>query len=204
MFPYGLGIAILYLVAAVFSGIAIFNKREYFFRFAGVAAYVAIPVHLAYLIIVGVRERAIPLANFYQAMSVVSFFIALIYVILMYLHLFREIKRSRPSHMYDRLPPLGLLDRLNTTAIVGGFVFLAVGIFLGGALAVSIWNHIPMLDAKILASLVLWGVYVFGLLMLALSKWSGRKMSLVSICGFVVVIVGVVVARLFDSSFHRF
>ncbi len=239
------------------------------FRIGGAFAYLAIPLHLVYLIVVGVRGRSIPPASFYQAMSVISFFVALIYVILrvsirakslgffvfpfifafhviatfgprviylgenlmrsplfwfhafstllgyaafgysmilglMYLHLFREIKHNRPSRMYDRLPPLELLDRLNTTALVGGFMFLSVGMILGGALTVTVWNRVPILDPKILASLVLWAVYVFGLLMLATRKWSGRRMSLVSIVGFLVVITGAVVARLFESSFHRF
>ena len=269
MFICGLGISFLYLAATAFFGIGFMNGRDSMFRLGGVAAYSSIPLHLGYLIMVGIRNKTIPLASFYQAMSVVSLFIALTYVIIrvsvhsksvgffvfpfvftfhviatfgpriiylgesfissplfwfhtlatllgyaafgfamilsvMYLPLFREIKQNRPSRMYDRLPPLELLDRLNTMALVAGFVFLTVGMILGGALAVSVWKRIPFTDAKILASLVLWAVYLFGLLMLAVRKWRGRKLSLLSIIGFIVVIVGVVVARLFDSSFHRF
>ncbi len=272
MFLLGAIVAFGYLTASLFAFVSLFGRersdREPLMAFSASAGLVTLPAHFAYLLALGLRERAIPLGSFFQAMSVLSLFFMFIYVVLklikvksigifvypivfalhaigtfvprivgfgesiakpplfwfhtvsmllgyasfgysmilgfMYLYLFREIKNHRPDRMYDRMPPLERLDRLNLLALIGGFAFLSVGMILGGGLAQSLWNEIPFRDPKIVVTVILWVAYVFVLVMHSLRNWSGRKMSMVSIGGFTAVVAGVAIARLFETSFHRF
>ncbi len=123
---------------------------------------------------------------------------------LMYLHLFRQLKRHRLRRMYDRLPPLELLERVNEAALVSGFVFLTAGILLGGILAQRVWGTIPLEDPKILLSGVLWLIYVFALVMRRGFRWSGRRFNTLGVLGFGALVVIMAVVRLLVPTMHRF
>jgi ABC-type transport system involved in cytochrome c biogenesis permease subunit len=123
---------------------------------------------------------------------------------LMYLHLFRELKQKRLRRMFDRHPPLELLERMNNIALTAGFVFLSVGILLGSILAVRVWGYIPLTDPKILLSAVLWLLYVVGIVLRRVFSWSGRKQSCFGVFGFAVVVVFMVMVRLILQTLHRF
>ena len=269
LFFTGLLVSLLYLAVSILSGVGFFAGR----RFAAVAGNVLVVVgallHLTNLALLGILESKIPFTTFFEAMSVISLFVVLIYLILrlsltvqslsffvfplafafqtisvfgpramylgeeftrsplfwfhtlstlagyaafgysmivglMHLHLFRELKSRRLKLMYDRLPPLELLDRMNGVALTGGFVFLTVGIVLGSTLALTAWGHLPILDPKVFLSLLLWLIYVFGIVALRLLRWSGKRMSWLSVVGFLALIVIMVVVRIVEGTFHRF
>jgi hypothetical protein len=122
---------------------------------------------------------------------------------LMYLHLFRELKAKDLRRMYDRLPPLELLERMNRATLIAGFAFLTVGILLGSLLAVKVWGRLPLTDPKILLSGVLWLLYVAGMLLRRLFRWSGRQLSWFSVSGFAVVVAFMVTVRLLLPTLHR-
>ena len=272
MFLLGSLVSFGYLTASAFALVSLFSGEQGgrlpSKRLSAIAALVSIPLHFALLLALGIKERAMPLGSFFQALSVLSFFLMLIYLLLriskvksigifvfpfvftlhaigtfgprliglsesiakpplfwfhtvlmllgyasfgyamilgiMYLYLFREIKYNRPNRMYDRLPPLELLDRLNIIALAGGFAFLSVGMVLGAGLAKSLWNEIPFWDPKIIVTLILWLAYLIALTLHSIRNWSGRKMSVASIGRFAAVVAGVVIARLFETSFHKF
>ncbi len=123
---------------------------------------------------------------------------------LMYLHMFKELKKKRLSRMYDRLPPLELLEKANVISLATGFLSLTVGIILGSVLAYRVWGKVPVSDPKILLSVAVWLIYVFGLLMRWIGGWSGRKMSYLSTVGFILLILFMVLARLIATTFHSF
>ena len=123
---------------------------------------------------------------------------------LMHLRLFRELKSKKLRLMYDKLPPLDMLEKMNGVALVGGFVFLTVGIILGVALALTAWGRLPVTDPKVLFSLLLWALYVFGLVALRVFRWGGRRMSYFSVVGFLFLIAAMLVVRLIEYTFHHF
>ncbi len=123
---------------------------------------------------------------------------------LMYLHLFRELKDRKPRRMYDRAPPLELLARMNQAALGAGFVFLSLGIALGSIMAVRVWGRMPFADPKILLSAALWVIYVVGILLRWVFRWTDRKLSYFSVSGFAVVVAFMAAVRLFLPTFHRF
>jgi ABC-type transport system involved in cytochrome c biogenesis permease subunit len=123
---------------------------------------------------------------------------------LMYLHLFRELKQRKPRRMYDHAPPLELLALMNDAALGAGFLFLSLGILLGSILAVRVWGRVPFADPKILLSVALWVIYVVGILLRWVFRWTDRKLSYFSVSGFAVVVVFMAAVRLFLPTFHRF
>ena len=54
-----------------------------------------------------------------------------------YVLLFKEIKAKHLGFFYARLPSLQVLDRMNQRAIVIGWLFLTIGLIVGGVYAVQ-------------------------------------------------------------------
>ncbi len=268
-FTLSLGIAVLYLTISFFAAVFFFSGRRGYSIVAEGLILIALPLHLAYLVALGISEQKVPLTSFFEALSVISFFLTFISSILyvavkvksvavfaypvifvfqllaslgprivyldeelfrsplfgshtlttllgyaafaysmilglMYLHLFRELKKKRLRRMFDRLPPLELLERMNDIALTAGFVFLTIGVVLGGVLAVRVWGRIPVGDPKILLSALLWLLYVIGIILRRGFNWSGRKQSYFSVIGFVVVVVFMASVRLILPTLHKF
>jgi len=266
---YSLGLAILYLGISFFSAAFFFSGRRGYSIAAECLILIALPLHLAYLVAIGVSGNKVPLTSFFEALSVIAMFLSLVSSILyvavkvksvavfaypvifvfqlvaslgprvvyldeqlfrsplfgshtvatllgyaafaysmilglMYLHLFRELKKKRLTRVYDRLPPLELLERMNDIAMTAGFLFLTIGIVLGGILAVRFWGRVPVTDPKILLSALLWLLYVIGIFLRRGFNWSGRKLSYFGVIGFAAVIVFMVSVRLILPTLHKF
>src|SRR6478609_4456133 len=84
-----------------------------------------------------------------------------------YVLLFKEIKAKHLGFFYARLPSLQVLDRMNQRAIVIGWIFLTIGIIVGGIWARTYSGADPHVramsleDPKIFVSVVCWIVYSF-------------------------------------------
>jgi len=264
-----IGISALYLAVAILAGIHFYTGRRGPSVATDVLILTALSGHLAYLAALGIVGQKLPLTSFFEALSVVAFFLSLISAILhlafkiraaavfafplvfvcqllaslgsgvvyldrdlfrswlfgghtlatllgyaafafsmvlgvMYLHLFRELKRRKLRRMYDRLPPLELLERMNGTVLKLGFVCLTAGILLGVILAMRVWGRVPLADPKIILSGALWLLYVAGILMRRVLGWSGRQLSFFSVSGFAAVVAFVLAVRVVFPTLHRF
>src|SRR5256884_3028018 len=83
-----------------------------------------------------------------------------------YVLLFKEIKAKHLGFFYARLPSLQVLDRMNQRAIVIGWVFLTIGLIVGGVWAAQARGGygagdppvqaISLQDPKIFVPLVCW------------------------------------------------
>jgi ABC-type transport system involved in cytochrome c biogenesis permease subunit len=267
--PAGLALSLLYLLVALAAGASFFSGRKAFSIATDALAAIAVPSHLAYLLVLGLTARKLPLTSIFEALSAIAFFLALLSWVLrfaagaratavfafplifalqllssigsgvvyleqglfpsillmahsaatlfgyagfaysmilglMYLHLFRELKTKKPRLMFDRLPPLEVLNRTNEIALIVGFASLTAGIVLGIVLAAQVWGRVPLEDPKIVLSVLLWLAYVAGFVSRITFGWSGRKLSYVAVLGFLVIVTLTVTLRLFPSTFHRF
>jgi len=115
---------------------------------------------------------------------------------LFYLRQIRTMKRQPLAALSRRLPPLELLDRLNFKAVVVGFPALALGA-LGGYLFAS--GNDPIrpqwwLDPTVLSTSLGLLVYLALILARAFLGWYGRRIAWMTLAGFVVLVVGYVVA----------
>ncbi|PYR37363.1 MAG: hypothetical protein DMF93_18070 [Acidobacteria bacterium] len=110
-----------------------------------------------------------------------------------YVLLFKEIKAKHLGFFYARLPSLQVLDRMNQRAIVIGWVFLTVGMIVGGIWAAQARGSYGALDPrvqamsvqdpKIFVALVCWFVYSFELFAARRIGWGGRRAAYLSAVG---------------------
>ena len=131
-----------------------------------------------------------------------------------YVLLFKEIKAKHLGFFYARLPSLQMLDRMNQNAIVIGWIFLTIGIVVGGVWAVQVRGGyggsdprvqaMSLEDPKIFVALLCWMVYSFELFAARRIGWGGRRAAYLSALGFVIVLFNFVPITYFFSKSHNF
>lgn len=115
-----------------------------------------------------------------------------------------QLKRKQMGFWFHRLPSLESLDRLNFQAIGIGWALLTVGIVLGlgearGRMG-QWWNG----DSKEVLTVALWVTYVLLWLVRLRSTLRGRRVALLSVLGFVLVVVSLVGAGRLIPSWHPY
>ncbi len=131
-----------------------------------------------------------------------------------YVLLFNEIKAKHLGFFYARLPSLQMLDRMNQRAIVIGWIFLTIGIIVGGIWAALARGGsgagdprvqaMSLQDPKIFVALLCWIVYSFELFAARRIGWGGRRAAYLSAIGFVIVLFNFVPISYFFSRSHNF
>jgi ABC-type transport system involved in cytochrome c biogenesis permease subunit len=128
-----------------------------------------------------------------------------------YVLLFKEIKAKHLGFFYTRLPSLQVLDVMNGRAIIVGWLFLTVGLIVGGIWATQIHSSpdpraqaMSVGDPKILVALLCWGMYSFALFARSTIGWSGRRAAWLSAIGFVIVLLNFVPVGYFLTRSHNF
>ncbi len=128
-----------------------------------------------------------------------------------YVLLFKEIKAKQLGFFYTRLPSLQTLDLMNSRAITVGWLFLTVGVIVGGVWATNVQGSsdprvqaMSLTDPKILVALVSWGIYSFAVVARKAIGWSGRRAAYLSGIAFVVVLLNFVLVGYFLTTSHNF
>lgn len=128
-----------------------------------------------------------------------------------YVLLFKEIRAKHLGLFYARLPSLQTLDVMNSRAVMVGWIFLTLGVAVGGLWATQI-RDVPdpraqamsIGDPKILMALVLWGVYSFALVARRAIGWSGRRAAWLSAVAFAIVLLNFLPVGYFLTRSHNF
>lgn len=128
---------------------------------------------------------------------------------MLYLLLHHSLKGSRVGLVFQRLPDLDTLGRLNWHALVFGWGNLTIAIMIGvlwvsglesrGAIAGSF-----LYDPKFLSTLVIWALYGACLGGRLLFRWPSRRLAAISVVAFALMLCSSMVIGLFLESFHRF
>ena len=128
-----------------------------------------------------------------------------------YVLLFKEIKAKHLGYFYARLPSLQVLDVMNGRVVTIGWVFLTIGIAIGGIWAARIAvatdprvDEMSIGDPKILFALISWVLYSFAVLSRRTIGWTGRRAAWLSAIGFVVVLLNFVPIGYFLTRSHNF
>ena len=130
-----------------------------------------------------------------------------------YALLFKEIKAKHLGFFYTRLPSLQILDQMNQTAIVIGWVFLTLGLLAGAAYAAQVKTYagvdprvqaMSLYDPKIFVALVCWAVYSFEVFAARRIGWGGRRTAYLSAVGFAIVLLNFVPISYFLTQSHNF
>jgi len=123
----------------------------------------------------------------------------------LYLAQDHSLKRKRFGPLARRLPPLETLDRLMSELIGAAFILFSLAFGLGVYLAHSYdWPRTWPLDPKVVATAGTWCVYAVLFHLRRRAGRHGRKMALVAVAGFVLVLIAALGIPLFAESMHSF
>ena len=127
----------------------------------------------------------------------------------MYVLLYRELKKHRVGLIFRRLPNLETLSRLNTGAVLFGWIALTLAILLGSVWADELTSRGWLegsyyTDPKFLLSLALWALYGATLGGRYFFRWPNRQLAYLSIVAFVLMLASSLAVNLFLPSFHHF
>lgn len=128
-----------------------------------------------------------------------------------YVLLFNEIKAKHLGYFYARLPSLQVLDAMNGRVVTIGWIFLTMGIAIGGIWASRIAtaadprvDEMSLADPKILIALLSWALYSFAVLSRRTIGWTGRRAAWLSAIGFGVILLNFVPVGYFLTRSHNF
>jgi ABC-type transport system involved in cytochrome c biogenesis permease subunit len=128
-----------------------------------------------------------------------------------YVLLFTEIKAKHLGFFYARLPSLQALDVMNGRAVTVGWIFLTIGVAIGGIWATQVHGSpdpraqaMSLADPKILVAMLCWAVYSFALFARKAIGWSGRRAAWLSAIAFVIVLLNFVPVGYFLTKSHNF
>jgi ABC-type uncharacterized transport system permease subunit len=122
----------------------------------------------------------------------------------LFLELYRELKAGRFSTFYGKLPPLEVLDRMMTGALVVGFVALSGAVVLGVLWAEQTFPREWLHDPKILFTLATWALYGLALVLRRLRRWRGRQTAVASLAGLAAILFSLLAVNLLFSDFHGY
>ena len=136
-------------------------------------------------------------------LSYVAFLCAFVAAILFLLQE-RQIKRKSVGALFRWLPPLEVLDEVNFRAIGAGFWLLTVGFLFG------LWGSKRLLgqwwtgDSKEYVTLLLWVAYLALWVIRLRSTLRGRRVALLSVLGFSLVLFTCLAVSRIVPSLHPF
>lgn len=128
---------------------------------------------------------------------------------LIYLIQYRQLKQRHVGLLFQRLPNLETLSRMNVRAMVIGWIGLTVAILAGTVWAYTL-NRTGQLqinllqDAKFLLTAGLWVVYGACLGGLYVLGWPKRTLASVSVVAFLLMLASSLTVTLLFPSFHDF
>lgn len=123
---------------------------------------------------------------------------------LLYLLMYRELKRGGTGSIYKNLPSLESLERMTVLSSLVGFVFLTVSMVIGGVWLPRIFENYSYLDPKLIATALVWLMYAVLLMAFYAMKVDGKRIVRLSIWGFAFSILSMTLVNMFLSQFHRF
>lgn len=136
-------------------------------------------------------------------LSYAAFYIAAIYG-LMYILLFRQMKKAQFGKMYSRMPNLEQLNEMNNRAILPGFLLLTMAVLVGILWRKALDPFAAHFDPKVTSIYAVWLIYGILTIGSISGKWNGRWMATGAVAAFVLLLGTFWAVNLFSSSFHRF
>lgn len=145
------------------------------------------------------RTSWLYLHSFFLFLAYGMFFVTFVAGIL-YLLQENELKHKRPKMFFHRLPSLELLDDLFLKSLIIGFLFMTVGLLAGVLWARQEWGTGWSFDAKVIAALATWAIYLALTFLRVSMGWRGRRAAAISTAGFLSVLFTYLGASYFGTQ----
>ncbi|PMP72893.1 MAG: hypothetical protein C0187_00735 [Calditerrivibrio nitroreducens] len=109
----------------------------------------------------------------------------------------KQLKKKNFGYLYNLLPSIDMLNKINKTAMLVGFLLFTIGLLSGYIWGIYEWNGRIILTSKLLFSMITW--FIFGII-IVIKKTKGmspRDTAFSSILGIVSVVVTYIGVALF-------
>lgn len=123
---------------------------------------------------------------------------------IMYLVQERYLKSKHPSGLFQRLPSLQSLDEINYRLITIGFPLLTLAIITGALWADKAWGGYLRGDPREVWALITWLIYAIVLHTRLISGWRGKRAAILSIIGFLTILIAFFGIKLLGKGLHVF
>jgi HemX protein len=123
---------------------------------------------------------------------------------MLYLMQHHEIKANRFGTLYQRLPSLGLLERMSAIATIIGLAFLTIAIVIAVTWLPDVLPDFSYTDPKVLATIVVWILYAAAITARFIARVNQRRFILLSLVGFGGVFLSLTIVNVVLSRFHDF
>jgi len=131
-----------------------------------------------------------------------AFAVAFLYSVI-YLFLHRELRSGKFSLLFRNLPSIEELDEMNFRASLIGLAALFISVVLGFTWSEINFGQLPFSDPKVMMTVFTWLVYLVVYVFKTLFGWSGKRIAILSICGFLLVVVSIALINQLPSTFHN-
>jgi cytochrome c-type biogenesis protein CcsB len=122
----------------------------------------------------------------------------------MYLVQEHYLKSKRLGDLFGRLPSVQTLDYIGYRLITIGFPLLTLAIITGVIWAEQAWGRLWRWDPREVWSMTTWLIYATILHMRLLAGWRGRRAAVLSVVGFVTVLIAFFGIKLLQKGLHVF
>ncbi|MDQ7787284.1 MAG: c-type cytochrome biogenesis protein CcsB [Thermodesulfovibrionales bacterium] len=122
----------------------------------------------------------------------------------MYLVQEHYVKSKHLGGLFGRLPSLQSLDEINYKLITIGFPLLTLAIITGVFWAESAWGSYWNWDPREVWSLITWFIYAIILHARLVAGWRGKRAALLSIIGFLTILIAFFGIKLLKKGLHVF
>ncbi len=123
---------------------------------------------------------------------------------IMYLLQEHFVKSKHLGGLFQRLPSLQDLDYVNYRLITIGFPLLTLAIISGALWAQTAWGGYWRWDPREVWALITWLIYALILHARLLAGWRGRRAAILSVVGFVSILVAFFGIKLLQKGLHVF
>jgi len=123
---------------------------------------------------------------------------------LMYLVQERYVKTKHLGSLFVRLPSLQTLDEINYRLISFGFPLLTLAIITGALWAETAWGNYWNWDPRETWSLITWFIYAIVLHARLVAGWRGKRAAVLSMIGFLTIIIAFFGVKLLKKGLHVF
>jgi HemX protein len=211
-FSSALGVAMLLTYLAIETRLKAKNTgflitgMAFILVFVGNALSTTAPEASAYLQDPGYAGHAVLVLFAYTALSL-SFLFAVLYLILN-----RQLMRHQFGLLFQRLPSLDTLERMSVGAVELGVPLLFLSLCLGHLWMYDLADRVDPEMAAMLSPydpkiMISWGIllaYTVGLIGYRFLGWRGRRMNIMAVVAYVVVVATMGMVQHFFPSFHKF
>jgi len=134
----------------------------------------------------------------YTAMSISTLY-AIMYIIQNH-----NLKKRNLGKLFTQLPALSFLEKMSIQSAFMGIVLLGIGLLLGHIQAEAIMGEFWPNDIKVIATDIIWVIYLSGYIIAQFLRLPGKRMAYLSIAGYFILVIGGFLIVYLTETFHEF